>query len=215
MDKKYTGYLDKYGMVTVNSVPREPYADNSENGLLFTAQAMYALKQNDLPQEFNFKQLFNDCFIDGVLYRSAEPHPKPDSHDNYTAVALGSLFEKNTESPRKLLWSLIKHFGVVKGEIFLRFPQVWLLLIGAAFPILRWLLLPAMYILYMTVQPNQKNDGGDIQLKLTITAYLDILYPELNLFEKWKSNLCKHLYVYLEEYYGDHHPNSTIWREGK
>jgi len=212
---RYDGYKDKYGMVTVNGVPKEPYADNSENGLLFTAQAIHALKEHKLQNEFLFEPLFNDCFIDGVLYRSAEPHPKPDSHDNYTGAVLASLIQGCDEPPRKLLKSLIKHFGVVKGEIFLRFPQVWLLLFSTCFPLLRPFMYPIMYLLYLFQQPKEIDDGGDIQLKLTIVASLDILYPRRNLFSNWRKKLKKPLGDYMQDYYRGNHPTAVIWKEGK
>jgi hypothetical protein len=211
----YRGYIDQYGMVSCNRIPAK-VAENTENGLLFTAQAIHAQKMHGMPMSFDYEHLFNNSFIDGKLYRSPEPHPKPESHDNYTGVVLGSLLQNAVEPPKKLLKSLFKHFGVINGEILLRFPQIWLLLFCAVSNnFFKKLLFPFMYLLYLTQLPTKEDDGGDIELKLTIVASLDIMYPELSLFKKWQDRLTNPLYTYYQEYYGDNHPTALIWKQGK
>ena len=208
---KFDGYLDKYGMVTCNGVPA-PVGENSENGLLFTAHGMYAQLGAYNKTEFDFEKLFTPCFIDGKLYRSPEPHPKPDSHDNYSAVAMASSLIGNTSMPRKLLWSLVKHFGVVNGEIFLRFPQVWILLLITSFPMLKWLFYPLARLLAEFNIPKPENDGGDIQLKLTIIATLDTMYKGQNFLEEFNFKLSKGLNQYYNDYYrNENFPTVRIW----
>lgn len=212
-------YLDKYGMVTVNGTPNLPFADNSENGLLFTVVAMESDQINDgIGYPFNFSALFEPCFINGKLYRSPEPHPKPESHDNYTACVLGSLIENNPSIPRRLLWSLIKHFGYVNKEFVGRFPQVWLLLFASSFPLLSFLLLPFLCILYFLQSPKSPlEDSSATQLQFVIVSIIDRLYPRLGLLKKWFTKLNKHVKMYevMKVYYGENHPNTLIWKNSK
>ena len=214
----YEGYIDCYGMVTVNGVPKLPHADSSENGLLFTA---VAIQSQSLHTYFpfydpNFEALFNACFIGGILYRSPEPYPKPDSHDNYEGVVLGSLIENNSRSPRKLLWSLISHFGMIRGEFIARFPQVWLLLLASSFPLIKYLFLPALYILYLLQTPNI-SDAGATHLQFNLVSCIDYLYPRMNFLNKWFTKLKKYgtMYQVMSKYYGENHPTALIWKDSK
>lgn len=218
MQIDYSQYLDEYGMVTVNGVPGNP-GEHSENGLLFTAVAMEADLINDcIGHPFDFSELFEACFINGILYRSPEPHPKPESHDNYTACVLGSLIEYNPSIARRLLWSLIKHFGYVNKEFVGRFPQVWLLLLTASFSVLRYLLLPLILILYLLQSPkNPLQDTSGTQLQFVIVCIIDRLYPSLNLLRNWFTKLNKYakMYEVMKLYYGENHPNALIWKDNK
>ncbi len=211
----FDGYLDKYGMVSCTKYPIFP-AYPTENGLLFTAVAISSLPKTE-ENLIDFELLFNNCFIDGILYRSPEPHPKPDSFDNYLAVAFMSAYLNKPNMSKKLLWSLIKHFGIVRGEIFLRFPQVWLLLVVTAFPIFKWLFLPFCYILSSLQKPILPlyNTSG-VQLQYVIINTLEIVYPQVGFFVRWYTSLlekCSGLGEVFSIYYSPLHPIAKLWNK--
>jgi len=211
----YNGYLDEYGMVSCNMVASFP-APHTENGLLFTANAMICERELYEDTEFDFDDLFNSCFIDGKLYRSPEPHPKPESHDNYCGAMLGAALINDTTIPKRLLWSLIKHFGYINGEFVGRFPQIWLLLLGFC-PVLKWLVFPLNYLLFKLQNTDKAlNDASALQLQLTIVSILDILYPRMDYYNKWVFKLpwCEaSVYDGMRNYYGDLHPTTQNWKE--
>lgn len=214
----YKGYLDEYGMVTVNEVPGYP-AGHSENGLLFTAVAMQSCELNNELDPFEFEKLFEPCFINGILYRSPEPYPKPESHDNYTGIVLGSLLENKTSAPRKLLWSMIKHFGYINTEFVGRFPQLWILLFASSFPLLRYLSLPLLYVLYLLQTPKEDamNDTSGVQLQFTIVSAIDKLFPCFKFLDKWFAKLKKYttMYAVMSAYYSPNHPTALVWKDSK
>ena len=210
----FGGFEDRFGMVSCNKVAEYPDAPTTENGLLFTAVAMQSLDLNNCFNHFHFEELFEACFINGILYRNPEPHPKPESHDNYTACALGSVLEWNTVIPRKLLWSLIKHFGYVNKEFVGRFPQVWLLLLVTSFPWLRYGLLPILYGLYLLQTPksNPLADTSSTQLQFVIVSIIDILFPSFGFLATWKKKLKVSLYDVFSIYYSPEHPITQSWK---
>lgn len=212
----YSGYLDRFQMVSCNKIPLFP-ADDTENGLLFTSIAILSqLKYYNITQ-FNYENLFNNCFIDGRLYRHPDKHPKGESHDDYCGTVLGSLLENTNTPPRKLLWSMIKHLGYINGEWVGRFAQVWLLLWSASFKLAQYLLFPLLYVLFLLQNPQDlgKNNASDIQLQLTIVSILDIMFPGMKFFNKWKDKLPCSLYEIFSIYYGENHPTTLIWKENE
>lgn len=216
MNIDYTCYFDQYGMVGLEGTHPAP---NTDNGLLFTAVAMQSCEVNNdktypwVPDEFEYS--FNECFIDGILYRRPELSSSPDSHDNYEAAILGSLLESNTRSPRKLLWSLITHFGLIRGEFLARFPQL-MLLWPAAFPWMAYPMFPLIYLLCLFQQPDTHNAGIN-HLQFNLVSAIDMLYPKLNLLKKWFTKLKVYgtMYDVMLHYYGPDHPTTLVWKDSK
>lgn len=207
----YKGYTDRFGMVCAN----DPGAD-TENGLLFTAVAQQSEILNGYINTFSFKLHFDDCFIGNVLYRTPW-NQKPDSHDNYTGCALGALIEGNTEIPRKLLKSLVCKLGRPGGSIVGIYPQVWILLLAAAYTPMKYILYPALYTLYLLQTPgkNALEDTSGTQLQFTIVSVLDHLFPEKQFLKKWFAKLKKYgtMYQVMKIYYGEQHPTTVIWKD--
>lgn len=209
----YDGYLDQWGMVGCNKEPQY-IAEATENGLLFTAVALLGERKAKIDlQTLDFKKAFDHCFINGKLCRNPDKPNDSDSHDNYTGAVLGALLSNDREIPKTLLKSLIKNLGVINGAFIGRFPQVWILLLAAANPLLKTLLTPFLYLLYKLQKPRfPLNDTSATQLQLTIVGCLDILYPEKKYLNKWLQQVWpKNMKQVFEIYYSKDHPITKLW----
>lgn len=213
MEISYKGFLDKWGMVGCNRPPQPPEENTTDNGLLFTSVALQSQRfRGYVNPDLHFAKCFDSCFVDGTLRRNPDNLTAWESHDNYTGCALGSLITGDKSIPRKLLWSLVTHLFYINGAFLGRFPQIPLLLLPAAFPFMKWVLFPFLYLFYKLQNPVPSiADPGGTQLKFVVVSCIDNMFPERGYLTDWLGKLDKNMGLVFFIYYGPNNPIAKMW----
>ncbi|CAK9253121.1 unnamed protein product [Sphagnum jensenii] len=140
-------YVDGNDLVAPNPVSPGTLK-GSDNGPMFTSEYfIMLLKLGQLiPSDTNdFQNRIGQCVnAAGMLCRvPASQDDGQEEVDDYYGVLNGCKQMENTSIPRTLLWSLIKHFGVMNNEnpgqfqwraLMIRQPQLVACMVAAAFP---------------------------------------------------------------------------------
>jgi len=163
-----TDYTDKFGMV----LPSKRHEDKPcDNGVLFSSIAII------LGYSLDYEKLIKQCYIKkGLVGRWKGNNYDLPAWDDYLGVASACLFLRNTKIPREILAYGITHFfffnptNTFNNKAFLgRHVHVWLLMLAAAFPFLKWFLyapLRLVTVFFSTpVELLERDDSSGLQLQ--------------------------------------------------
>lgn len=146
----------------------QPSEKPSDNGVLFSAVAIVLGYQID-----NYASLVKSCFLeDGLMARWPKNNFDQAAWDDYLGVAVASIYLKNTELPRSILWYGLKH-GLVYNtdrklegkDWLLRNIPIWGLMFAAAFPKLKLLAYPLIAATQYFFNTPNLSDTSAIQLQ--------------------------------------------------
>lgn len=140
----FAPYRDGNGLMAPNPTTGQR---GSDNGPMFTSEYVIMLKRNNCLDSNDIED-YNDrmeaCLnLDDMLCRAPGAYTEQEGPDDYYGVMNGCHEMGNTGVPRKILWSLIKHFGFLNNEelgkldgksFMLRQPQMVYAMMCAAFP---------------------------------------------------------------------------------
>lgn len=160
-------WLDQHALV----MP-QPSVKPSDNGVLFTSVAV--LRGYNIP---TYSLLVEGCFLKpGLLARWPKNNFDQAAWDDYLGVAAASLRLGETKVPREIFWYGVRHFGFYDTDgklsshdfLWRNFP-VWPLMFGAAYPKLKYLVYPILYIIQLFFKDPRFlisiNDTSGLQLQ--------------------------------------------------
>jgi hypothetical protein len=193
-------------------------APYSGNDIYYTAHAYFAVERNPQNTFVNlpsFKDYFNKIW-DGVLYRTPTKEFGPDNHDNYLGSVVGSYLLNDISTIRKILFTAIKKMFVLDGVFLGQYVHVWFLAISMCIPLAKWFMFPLNLIVWLTQKPHHPSQGASpLLLQMMVCNGLDLLYPRLKLYQRWKNKLLQFCGgeqdVFLEYTKRKEHPLVQIW----
>lgn len=210
-------WIDKNGLIK----PQPDWAD-SGNGVLYTIVYLMVTDWNGLD---GFTHSIGKCFKDGKLYRTPPTPEKPygdygqEQWDDWLGIAAMCAMNGFHKMARISLWYGVKHFGFYKtSPVFYwkenfkawlwRFPQVWSIMLVAAFPLLRRPFQP-LFKLIGSFMSSPVSDRSGCQLEWVYFRTVATLYPGkfnaeyLNAAQKFKET--------CPWYYGAGHPTPAAF----
>lgn len=165
IDSVIPAWTDKNGLV-------KPQRDSSDsgNGLLYSAMLVLLtdLKSDAYRLVPWMRARIKECtYSPGCLKRTPDGSYGQQSWDDYLGVATACVVMKDTAIPRSILLHGLLHFGFfINGKEFTaagwlwRFPQVWAIMLPAAFPQVKWLFFPFIWAVGHFMKPDQNDSGG-------------------------------------------------------
>ena len=163
-------YLDRYGMVGLDA--NSPNHE-TDNGLFFSAIHVVLchtiIKTNMRALRIWYTEKVRKCYMQvGNITRKPGNTEQQQQWDDFLGLAIACMALNITDIPREILkYGLLNLFfyntdGQLKGEDFLgRFPQVWVMMFAAAFPIMRWIVKPLAWLISLTMKKEQGNSSGN------------------------------------------------------
>ena len=145
----------------------KPKKDNTDsgNGLLYNAIGAILVG-------YDFNAIFLlgiiRCQIERGLYKRTPANTYgQESWDDYLGILAGCLLSGRTNEPREILWYGLKHFWFFNNTtsfnwaaFLLRFPQVFVPMVPAAFPWLKWPSLPFLWAVGKFMRLDAGDPGG-------------------------------------------------------
>lgn len=154
-------FLDKYGLIKT-----KVNQDSTGNACLYTV--LYRILCGGIGGNTQVTQLYQRDL--GVLWRTPENTYGQNSHDEYTALGVWLIIIEDRITARQVLWSAIQKCGFMQNDFreenafwksqMFRFPQIWLIMIAAAFPSLQILARLSLTALASTTGLNIANASG-------------------------------------------------------
>ena len=158
-----SNWLDANGLV----MP-QPSDKPSDNGVLFTSVAK--ILGFNIP---DYKEKIRSCYLKtGLVARWPKNNFYQSAWDDYMAVAVASIKFGITDIPREILWYGLKHAFFyntdkkLEGKDFLgRNIPIWPMMLCAAFPKLKYLFYPYVWIVTKFQSEPNLNDTSGFQLQ--------------------------------------------------
>lgn len=217
--------LDKNGLIK----PQLHWND-SGNGIYYTALALCSYRDT-----YGFDNpILENLFINGVrrcmptpglLLRTPDNQFGQEQWDNLLGLAVGCIITENIQFPRQVLWYGIRHAfffntdGKLEGKDFLgRFPQVWALMLPAAFPKLKWLFYPFARLVHRLMKMPDKDNNSGINLVYMYNSGMQYLFNKYfvsEFLEKLQKELNKSLSDVFADYFGKAHPLTLLEETNK
>lgn len=206
-------YTDINGLVK----PKTYYSD-SDNGILFTSVAQILLDTKISQDEINA------CYKKpGLLNRRPNGSTSLEAFDDYLGRAIACIYTNNTKEPREILWYFVSRFGFMNNTDSFTFKawlarefNVWAFMFCADFPRLKYLMYPFLTLYCSLFNPNDKNNGNEVQLQwLQVMGHKKLFGPKLydSWYSKYKLNTGSVLSVPFTSYYQEDHPFVTWIKE--
>lgn len=181
-EQEYKTALVQYTDVNGLIKPQASWND-SGNGIYFSAIANMVAVMNDWEQPLDYTNLVQSCMpTKGLLQRNPEDTYGQEQTDDYLGVILGCILARNNGPLKDILWYGVKHFFVFNNDGKLefkdwlgRFVQVWVLMTAAAFPWIKYLFYPVLYLTRIFFHPVKNDDSGNI-LQFVFLYSLEQLY---------------------------------------
>jgi hypothetical protein len=185
-------FTDKYGMIG-------PYMGDSGNGLFYTAMdVVFRDMSVVIDQREDYHDLVRRCYHKwGCLMRNPANSFGQEQWDNYLGVAVACLVLEETKIPREILWYAITHAffmdtdGKFENKDWLgRFPQVWVLMFAAAFPLFKYLAFPLAYLISLTFKPKVEDTSAN-NLQFIYNYGMCVAFGALSPLKRWMSKFPK------------------------
>lgn len=210
LEEKFT---DKYGMVLPQPIEN---GDNSGNGLFYTAMdIVFRDISIVMDQREDYQELVRNCYKEkGCLMRNPDNTFGQEQWDNYLGVAVACLILGERKIPREILWYAITHGfrmdtdGKLESKDFLiRFPQIWVILFIAAFPLLKYLVYPIASVIPFFFTPKKEDTSGNnlqFMYNYALCCAYDVIWPLSKWLKKFPNGFKYQDSVNI--YFGKDHP---------
>lgn len=178
----------------------------SGNGILYTAVAF--LLGFDVP---NYEVNIAKCYYKtGCLMRNPQNTNGQEEWDDYLGLVAYCILVKNKTIPRQILWYGLKNLFVYDnvGQLAFkawlgRFVYLWFLYWSAAFPWMKWLMFPFLWLTQLTFSTDLDEIGGDgYQLNWVYLTACKLLGFHFKKYDTLQAGLLQA----FTEYYGANHP---------
>lgn len=202
-----TNWLDKNGLVKARLA-----WTNSGNGVLYSCIWLILERLNRIPitSVGKLQASVHACLNGGNLLRTPDNQFGQEEWDDHLGLGAYSYFYKINFIPRKVLWYAIKNFGVLNTDRNLqatdflgRFPQIWVVYLIAAFPVVKWIFYPTAWAISKFMKPDVTDASG---LQLTwLYLYVMVDAFGFGFHGKYQDVLTK-LKLVIPSYYDDEMP---------
>lgn len=165
-----TSWLDNYGMIGLD---KDSPTHITENGLYFSAIHVVLchkiLRDSAMKRRRWFVEKVRKCYLQtGNLARQPNNNTNQEAWDNYLGVAIACMCLNINDIPREILKYGVANLGFYNTDGKLefkdwlwRFPQVWVMMIAAAFPILRPLFMLPAYLISLFMKKKEGDSSGN------------------------------------------------------
>lgn len=210
-------FIDKNG-----NVKPQLGGDDSGNGLSYNNIDVMFRDLNGFTQGEELFLIAACMPVPGLLYRTPANTFDQQSWDDYLRVASTCITLGNTDIPRTILKYALTHLFFMTNEKgsglnswLGRFIHMWVVMLIASFPFLKYVFFLTFVIMNYTFTPNL-NDSSGTQLQMTFHYVFKKLYGFNFLFNRWLGKFKSQGGDILETYstYYDHnHPFTKVVKE--
>lgn len=220
MEVNFITATTKFNTISSQFQTNPPHpAPYGGNDIYYTAHAYLAVERNPQNTFVNlppFEPAFRRIWVDGTLYRTPSREFGPDNHDNYVGSIVGLFLLGKRQLIREIVYSALKKFFVMDGVFLGQYIHVWSLAISMGFPFAKWFMFPINLAIWFFQKPHKPSQGSSpLLLQMMVCNGLDLLYPKLNLYGRWKQKLLQYCGgerdVFLEYTRVQEHPLVQIW----
>lgn len=197
-------YLDRNGYVLPGTSPDGKPADNC---ILYTTVAK--ILGYDFPEWGN---MVRSCYLNkGLVARWPGNNYDQAQWDDYLAIAFGCIIWGKPTIAREILWYGVRHFGFYNTTLKFSFNAflwrnipVWPLMIAAAFPKMKYVMAPFLWLIAKSFKrPSLENSSG-AQLQWLFLAGVYSLGFNWRIIQDKHSSVA--MYNFFHTYYPPGHP---------
>ncbi len=200
-------YLDKFGMVGLD---RDTPTHVTENGLYFSAIHVilyHAIIKGELSSIKKwYSEKVRECYLErGNLARQPKNNTNQEQWDNIFGVAVACIILNITDIPREILSYGVRNLfifntdGKLEGKDFLgRFPQVWVMMFAAAFPLMKYAVMPLAWLISKFMKKIEGNSSANNLIFVYLYGMKLLGFKKLYSIEVEKLNILENFRLYFK-----------------